>query len=273
MMKTLKYNSRSFIYAFIITLGLIFLMNIELRSPGIYIVSTFIVYSIILFEMFYIWFVSREKLKQMDLPLVSTYTKTKEFVNHLILPSILFFTLSGFIFFNNNSAVRLPLVIFSFVAFASLFINLKAFYLDKYSLEKQTYFVYDMIEMISYFCGINIILSIGELQSLSVFSIAAFVFIATFALLLLNLYQFDKVFGSSIFIVALFAFISAANIYLLLSIFSINVIASSILQFLIYYLLFGVLRHKLEGTLSAQIFFEYFSVFLLALAFLVGIAS
>lgn len=272
-MKLIKYNFRSFFYSLVICLGIVALMTIEMNIPELFWGGTFIIYLIILFEMFYTWFISREKLKQLDLPLISSYTKLKAFLNHLILPSVLLFSIAAFIFFNNSSAMRVPLVITTFIAYSALFINLKAFYLDKHYLESKTYFVYDLIEMMIYFLMVNNIINLADSLIWHVLFTSFCIFLLTLGLFILNIYQFNYLSIKSITLVIIFGLIALVIFFIFNSILNLNNVAITVLQFLIYYLLFGILRHIVEGSLNRQILFEYLSFFLLSIALLVGLTQ
>lgn len=261
----LKNNRRSIMYSIIIVLGLVFLFNLE-RS-NYFFLGALIIYLIVLFEMFYIWFVSKDKLRQLDLPLVTSYTKVKEFIHHIALPSLLFVAYVGFIYFNNDIPVRFPLIILALFSFTTLFINLKAFYLDKYQLEKNTYFIYDLIELQIYFGIVNIILNLVGGAFLIIILITLF----SFVLLFLNIYQFDEVNRYFLTVVSILSVINFFLITFLIGISVFNQLALSVLLFQIYYFLFAILRHKVEGTLNRDILIEYFGIFLLSLGFFYGI--
>lgn len=268
----LYYNRRAFFYSAIIVLGLMFLMNIELFNTSFYIASAIVLYLIILFEMYYIWFVSREKLKQLDLPLITEYSKSKEFLNHILLPSLLYFALAGFIYYNNQTAIRVPLIIISFIAFSSLFVNLKAFYLDKADLEKNTYFVYDLIELMIFFMLTNLSLHYISIRNLPNELITLSTFVISFGMLLLNLFQLDRIHLIEIGIAFGLSFIPAFSALFLGVFNSYSILAISAYTFLSYYFSFGFLVHKVDGTLNKEVVLEYISIFLLALAFLFGIS-
>ncbi len=247
-------------------------MNIEITSPSLYFFSSVVLYLVVLFEMFYVWFVSKEKLRQFDLPLISTYTKLKQFLHHFLLPTIFYIALSGFIYYNNQPAIRIPFVLLSFIAFTSLFINLRAFYQDKFKLEESTYYVYDLIELVSFFMIVNLALHFWDINGLIFLIPILLVFVISLLIFILNLYQLDQLELKSLILVIIFSILVAGFLAGLVLFASLNLISLNLLTFISYYFLYGILSHKVDGSLNLSVMVEYLSIFLLLLAFFFGIS-
>jgi len=251
-------------------------MNIEVELPSIYFVSAIILYLVVLFEMFYIWFVAQEKLKQFDLPLISNYSRIKRYIHHFMLPSLLYISVVGFIYYNNQTAIRIPIIVLSFIAFFSLFINLRAFYQDKFKLEESTYFVYDLIELMIFFTMVNIGFHFIITTGVSPSVLVIFIFFISLLLLTLNLYQFENFNLNSMIFVTALSLVPTILVYILFYHTDFypntNGLIISVLTFLTYYFIFGILSHKLDGSLKPSVIIEYISIFLLTLAFLSGIS-
>jgi hypothetical protein len=272
MFKEIYYNRRSYFYGGVITLGLVFLMNIKSFNETVFPLSALILYLIIVFEMFYTWFMSKEKLRQMDLPLVSDYSRFKQILHHLLMPSILYLGIVGFIYFNNQIALHIPLLVIAYILFTALFINLRAFYQDKFQLEKETYFVYDLIELTTFFTTANTLINLVYSNSWHKFIIIVGIFILALLILILNLYQFESLTLKPILAVLGMSLLIAVIMTVLLYTSAMTIVALSFMSFLTYYFLFGVLSHKIEGTLSWEVVLEYVAVFVLCLAFLLGVS-
>jgi hypothetical protein len=272
LLKKLHFYRRAIFYSGVISLGLIFLMNIESKYPKLYLLASVILYLVVLFEMFYIWFISKEKLRQLDLPLISSYSKIKQMIHHFLLPFLFYLSLVGFIYYNNQVSLHIPVIIFSFFAFISLFINLRAFYQDKIKLEEETYYVYDLIELIIFFCITNISLNMAEANNITQFFPVIINFVLSLFILILNLYQLDHLSIKPILLISILSFISSFICYVLIFHSSFNGISITTLLFLCYYFIFGILSHKIDGSLTTSIIFEYMSIFLLSLAFFLGIS-
>lgn len=270
MLKTINYNRRSIFYSIIIVLGLIFMMNIESRSPSIYLFAAIALYIIILFEMYYIWFISKEKLRQFDLPLMTEFSRLKQIVHHLLLPTLLYISFIGFIYVNNQISLRIPIILLSFISFLYLFINLRAFYQDKYSLEKKTYWVYDVIEMIIFFILTNFIIAFSSQIQLGEIFIIISVSLLNLTLLMLNLYQVDQLKFRQILFIVFQTIIFALLISLILT-FNFSPLSQNFFFFLCYYFMFGLLTHHLDSSLNLEIILEYISIFLICLAIFFGI--
>lgn len=271
-MKFITYNRRSIFYSIVVTFGLFFLMVTEKSSPSLFLIFTLILYLVVLFEMYFTWFISKEKLKQFNLPLMSSYTKFKEFLHHLVLPSLLLFSLAGFIYFNNQLGLRIPLLIISFIVFLSLFVNLRAFYQDKFGLEQSTYYVYDIIEMIIFFSFTNFILHFVEINNLSSLLAVFFIGLLTLILLTLNLYQSDNLNLRDFAFILVLTFLMIIISLFLIFFTTFTLIGINFLIFLGYYFLFGLLSHRLDSSLNWTVGLEYLSVFLICLGFLFGIS-
>jgi hypothetical protein len=272
MLKNIYNFRRAIFYSTIINLGLLFLINIQNENQSLFGLAAIVIYFVILFEMCYIWFISKEKLKQFDLPLITTYTKLKEFLHHLMLPSLLYAVIVGFIYFNNQAALTIPLITTSFFAFAALFVNLRAYYQDKLRLEKDTYFVYDLIELLLFFGAVNVFLHLFERYEYNIGLIVGAVSLGSFLLLIINLYQFEYLRFNSILVVLVMSILVGIVAFLLINFTSFNLLSINTLIFLFYYFLFGILSHKVDGSLEISVIIEYVSIFLLSLAFLFGIS-
>jgi hypothetical protein len=274
MKLSLKKNRRGIFYGFVVAIGLIFLHQILIEtSLKEFLGGAVILYFIFVFEVYTNWFYSRKVLSQMEIPQVDSYTKASQIIHHLVLPSILYISYLGIIYFYQLSIPKLVIFFFSFFTFTLLFINVRAYYEDKFKLEEKTHYIFDIIKFIIFFQLTSTFLKIQTYFNISeLYAVIAVALIS----LLINLFvviRHRQLNTSSGIFISLFAGLIGLACFLLLSFTSFNVLAISTYLILVFYISSATIHHKLEGTLTKELLIEYFAVMLLALVIIQGLSN
>ncbi|MFQ5492804.1 MAG: hypothetical protein ACE5DX_01440 [Candidatus Dojkabacteria bacterium] len=271
MKNIFHWKKRPFVYAIIITVGFAFLISIlENLSDGFFFMGAIALYFVLLFELFITISYAKRLLDQFELPQVNSKHVQVQLVHHLVLPSLAYYSLIAYLFFNHQLSLKLLTLALVFVIFAILFTNIRALYEDKYKLEQSTHSIYDAIMILTAFLGTDALLNslsfIGSPTILILLSVTAL--LALLGVLVIVRYQLLK----PIFVLELVITIILFNIvlYILLSI-GLAVFITSFLSTLFFYYILAFLSHLHEGTASKKILIEYVIVFAIMIVVLYGL--
>lgn len=270
---SVKKNIRGLFYGFFISLGLIFLLQLLIDTgPKEFAVGSIILYFVFVFEIYTSWFFSRRVLTQMDIPQVDTYSKLGQFSHHILLPTILYISYLGLIFFYHLSLPKYLIFIIAFITFSMLFINIRAYYEDKFKLEERSHYIYDIIKFILFFQLTNVFLVGQQYLSLPNFVSYILISILGFFILTIVIIRQRQLHISTIFFNLVASSILGAATFLLSTLTNFSSLAISIYILLLFYIFSAILHHKLEGSLNKEILLEYFAVLLLSLIIFQGLS-
>lgn len=272
MKHIIHLKKRPFIYAFIVSVGFAFLIDIVRNTPALnFITATFILYIVLLFELFSTYFYASELLTQYKLPPVESNQHQIQFIHHILLPSIIFFSMAGFIFFNSHQSLDFILLIINFALFSVLFTNIRAFYEDKFKLEALTHTIYDIFNIIGVFLFTSVTLNTLIYFGFSLYftPFILILFITLLAFIVLIRYRSTTLYFKRVLAVLILfsVIIVSISIALKLSLFIISFSAT-----LLFYYFLAFLNHKLEDSFSKEILFEYVIVFCMMFVLIVGIS-
>jgi len=266
MIKTLTRNRRQFGYAVSIALGFMLLQQLYASEQLIVsVVASVVLWLVLMLELFTDYFFSRKLLKQLGLPSVTDYSKPTQVIYHALLPSLLFLALVGLIYTTNVSYLAPVYFIVALGTFSLLFINIRAYYEDKYKLEGNTHIVYDLIKIIIFFSFTQFVLTLSDSLSFNFFVQVGIVFVIGSLLSMLVLVRSrlnSWLFLSMIVLSGLaIGYLTASlNTYLNIS----NLLAS-FMSTVVFYIFNAILHHEKQRTLTAQIVAEYILVAALCL--------
>lgn len=272
-MKTIiNHKRRPLIYATSITVGFAFLLSIIHNLPdSFYFTAAIILYLVLVFEIFSTRFYSRKLLDQFELPQVEAEQKLIQLIHHLFLPSITFFSLVVFFYFNRQYSLILVLLILSFFIFFILFTNIRAFYEDKFKLELLTHNIYDFLTLIIVFLASDsMILTFGLLETNLILETIINFFILLLLALLVTLRY--KMFRPRIIRNLLLYLLIYSPVYFLLLNEGIASLLLSIVNSLIMYYYIAFSNHYQEGTVKRGVIAEYVIVFLIIISMILGLA-
>jgi len=265
-------NRRSIFYALLTGLGQLFSIHL-LKEKGInaFLISNAVTCLILCFEIYLNWRYATKVLRQIDMPDINVYNLWGHLLNHITLPILLFISFSGFIYFNKDDLVRLVALSLLIFINSILFINIRSYYEDKFRIETSTRYIYDIIKLFIFFFGVNLILHIQIILQLEVW--VASISIALLVLLLgfLLIYRQSQVNIHTIYYIIISAFIIGV-LFMLISFSPILTLGINIVIFLLFYFDISILQHKLDRSLTLEIFTEYLLTLILAFVIFAGIS-
>lgn len=266
LLKFFKINIRPIIFTIILTFGFVVLIYIQTFNPPEYfIVGSLVLYLLMLLEFFSVRFWAKRKLEQLNMPMIDQYSHATHLVLHIFLPTLAYWAIAIFIFFDPNPGIWFPFIIFIFFLFLVLFINLRAYYEDKFQLEKSTHYVYDLLKLLIYAILVFNIYSLAFAYSINIFILFVLIFLTTCLMLSLNLVRYNhlnKSFYAYVVINSLIIGIIGTGLY---SWSRFNIFEMCLMTFLLFYMSAGVLHHRIKRDLSKEIVAEYVIIALLAL--------
>ncbi len=263
-MKTfVQYTKRPYIYAVMITIGIMALYSILHTSSAIsYFAASISLYTLLLFELYSTKFYATTFDDQFELTSRSKKHRKAHWVHHLIMPTVLFVSIVLFVFANSQLNMALVIALISLVLFSILFLNIKAYYENKYKLENKTANVYDVISIASVFMlafSIFVVTALlGELYIISGLMNTAVLIILGY-LTLARYHIINKQGGMMLFAMLLVYF----NSFLALLNFDISIVAHTILTTFVYYYFTAVVNHYEEKSLDLKVIIEYLAVFVI----------
>jgi hypothetical protein len=256
LLKFLSKNKRSIFYALFTGLGLTFALQI-LKDYGTekFFYVILLTSLILVFEIYINWRYATKVLRQIDMPNINVYNLWGHLINHISLPLLLFFSLAGFVYFNDDDLVRIVAIFILTIVNLILFINIRSYYEDNFAIEEKTRYVYDLIKLIIFFFGVNLILHIRSFLGLQG----------------LLIYRKDGEGIAAILFTILAAFLISV-IFMIFEFLGLLLLGTNVITFLLFYVALAVLHHRIERTLTAEIVGEYVLILILAFLLFWGIS-
>ncbi len=182
-----------------------------------------------------------------------------QLAKHYLYPIVLFISQVLFLLTNYDKPFELIILIATSICYFFLFLNIQSYFENKFLMEKKTHAVYDFIKVIIYFLLTHFILHFYftyQVDQLVIISLIAILSAVAFYFSIFRLRVKDVKLKLVSILVAIVIWIS---VYILINVFSFNLIRTNIMTFSIFYLILSLLRHRLDGNLSKNIIFEYLS--------------
>ncbi|MEI7579643.1 MAG: hypothetical protein WCJ58_06480 [bacterium] len=268
-MRILHWKKRPFMYAAVISVGFLFLINTLQNFPIKYFfISALILYLILLFELFSTKFFSEQLLQQFSLLSSNDQQKQKIYSLHqLILPTTLYLSLLGFIFFHHQSNIEFFTLSLVLILFFILFNNIRAHFENKYLLEQHTSGIYDMISLISIYLYCDTVINIFIRNNWNTgFLPIALIIIVIFYLGLCLIRM--EIISLKILQIAGIIYFSIFIILEILVLFLTNLFTFSIITTLLFYYSLAFFHHWKDNSFTKSIIAEYIVVFFILLVLL-----
>jgi hypothetical protein len=262
MFNSWQRNLRSYFYGFVMALGLVFLQQLGATSSfTTFLLGLLVLELVLLMEIYTTFRYASSLLRQLDLPSVEIYKRNAQLVYHLLLPTLTYFGLAGFIYTNNISSLTLVYFFVSWLLFALLFINIRAYYEDKFKLEKQTHVVYDLIKITLFFTITDTILNLSSRYDFNFFVLAGLVFCLTSLLTLLIFLRYSGINQLFNIVLILLAGLTIGYLTATLQVFldQQNLLVA-FYSALVFYIFNAILHHELAKTLRIATVLEYILV-------------
>lgn len=270
MLKFIKQNRRSITYAFALAIGVVFIQQLyTTAATSVVLIAIMVLWGVLILELFANYYFSTNLLKQLNLPAVQEYTPRNQLIFHAVLPTGSLLSILGFVYTNNIYYLSSIYFVSTFCIFCILFINIRAYYEDKFKLEENTHLVYDIIKILIYFCSIDFVLNTANRYGFNFFIVVGVLFCLSSLLTLLVLLK-RKHFNDYILVLILLAGLTLA--YLTTVIFTYlapNPLITAFYSTLIFYIFNAVLHHELERTLKLSIIAEYVLVGIICLLIII----
>jgi hypothetical protein len=174
-----------------------------------------------------------------------------------VLPLIAYVGFIGFIYTNNQTSLSLIYFSVSFLIFSLLFINVRAYYQDKFKLEQQTHIVYDLIKIFLFFTIIDSLLNLSSQYDFNFFVVAGLVFTTSSLLTLLILLRHKHLGYFNLVLVLLSGLAIGYLTSALQALLDTKTLIASFYSTLIFYIFNAILHHDLERTLRFNVVLEY----------------
>ena len=263
-MKTLvKYTKRPYIYAGFLTIGILALYSIiHTSTTRSYFLATTSLYTLLLFELYSTKFYATTFQEQYELTTKNGKHRRAQWVHHLVMPTILYTSTVLFIVANSQLNIAILIAVITFVLFSILFINIKAYYENKYKLENKTANVYDVISIASVFMlSFSIyILTVLTRESYVIIGLINTAILLIVGYLTLSRYHLINKRGAMILFLMIMVYV---NSFFFLLNFQISVMAHAILTTFVYYYYTAIINHYEDKSLELKVIIEYLAVFVL----------
>jgi len=261
IIKFITHHLRSLFYGLVMGLGIVFLQEIALVSTfNIFLIAVLVLAWVLVLELYTDYYLASRYLKQLDLPELTMYSRTTQLIYHALLPLLQYVSLIAFIYTNNQPKLVLIYFIFSFFLYSLLFINIRAYNLDKFKLEESTHFIYDLIKICLFFLLTAGIINLTNLFGFSFYVAGGLISCSSAMLTFLVLLRRKHITYYNL-------------LHIILAGIAIGYLSSSLLQLLgtkslliafyttlVFYIFNAILQHYIERTLKLSVMVEYILV-------------
>lgn len=258
---TIKHNTRALLHSFLLALTVIFIQQLGHNVSGnVLSISIFIGCLFLWVEIVINILVAKRHLNQLGMPLVKLTSRIEEVIYHFLIPTILYLCFSGFVLSNNRPSLSLLYFGLIWILYFLIFVNIKAYYEDKYKLEESTHYVFDLCKIVIFFTAVNTLLNWTQTYDLNYFIVVGIVFCLASILTVIILIRKKVI---TILNISLMLLASLGLGYVTASLTSVLNIPTILIAFystLIFYIFNAIFHHALERTLKLNILMEYFLV-------------
>lgn len=214
-------------------------------------------------------YIARSKTVVLNMDFNDEINEISHLFNKVILPIALYIFLIGFGYYNLSSNILGIILIFTFVLFFILFVNIRSFFQDSLDLESKTHFVYDFFKFIIFFLGVDVIINFSEGNATKIFG-GVLALSLTLHLLLLIRQKF--VFAKHYIFGIIGSIIIAEGTSILVSFNKYNQLQISLCIIFFFYLSLAIIQHAVNRTLNRSVLIEYGLVLLIAISILLGVS-
>lgn len=222
-----------------------------------FVMGSAILYTLLLAELQATTFWGKKRKKQLEIPIVEKHHEFNHYLLHLFLPSIAYWSLISFVYFNLNYHFWIFFLGIVFIIFSLLFSNIHAYFTNNMKIEENTHKIYDFLKIVIYFTGIYSIFQSWYTFNLSILTTAILVTMFSQLILFLYVSKYHHLYDS-IYILTILASM-LAGIIALISL-GIDYLISFDHIFILttyFFLITGIIHHKIKKDLTYKILFEY----------------
>lgn len=146
-MHAILHKKRHIFYGLVIWVGL-FILNSLHKSfePSFYLLGSMIMYLVVLVELI---LTSDRYHKYKDVEDSISHQKTILIAHHVLLPTILYFSVVAYLFFNTSIIINYAVITVVAVLFAIFYDNIYSFYHGEKKEFHHTHYIYDIISIIT----------------------------------------------------------------------------------------------------------------------------
>ncbi|MCA9387076.1 hypothetical protein KC669_03515 [Candidatus Dojkabacteria bacterium] len=253
-----KITLRPFLYALFISIGFFgLILTLEFSDGRSFIPMSVILYVLVAFELYstanhYHIF----HKKNTDAVYEFEDHRIIQYAHHAILPTMLYIGLVLFLFYHNEPSLYFLILLTTFVLFFILFENIHSFYKHKFSLNKSTHYIYDIVTIVLTFLSSAGLLELNSNTSAKTSSLFI-VFISI--LVILNLLTISRhLITKSTFIGAIVTSIMLGVIFYLNTFGFVSTLLLAFIVAVIEYGFISVINELLDGKdVSKEEILEY----------------
>lgn len=259
-----RTTARAFFFALTVILGA--LLGLEQLSRGN--TPGFIQVTVVVCAVFFIEFVtSWQYYGSPKLTEVDRQTNQNVFWHHLVLPITTYLSIVLFTYFNRNPNLQVILLSLGLFMFTVLFVNIRAHYMHRNSLQKQTNYIYDIIKLVLFFCVTDSLINLSA--NINPALLLAIPILSTVLMLLISA-RYERLEMKAIIFAGLLSVFVGLIVFICALWFEINAVQTSLVAFITFYLCLAGLHHYFERDLSLKLALEYVAIVLIALALVQG---
>lgn len=265
-----QYHSLIFAAVSVIGFELITLLYMQ-SGTGIFLAATFLFLFIFVFEAFLSLRFAQDVKSKLPLPHVVDEVQHIHISNHLILPSLLYLSIAGFIYFNYFSLQTEAVILIGAITFFSIFQGQRATFRQEFVFDETLHYIYDSIKIIIFFLATSILIQSAMRFSFSTILLFILQEALAFILLLLIIVRKQQFNSTGILYIFLASLASAVIVVLMFPHW--GAITIALVTCVIFYLFIGVIHHKIQATLTFELISEYIIIALIILVALRGISG
>jgi hypothetical protein len=244
----------------------------SLRDLNIYLVITVFGLSLFLVELFISWLIAKREKIAWEMPSLQNRAWREHFVNHSVLPLLMFLFTAVFLWNNNVEVFKQLFVIMISLIFVPLFVNLHATYRNEMKLRKETNYIFDLVRIVIFFLVVDASLDIFSFSLGGVSGSVFTVMTTAFILLFLMVWLSKQVSIESLLFIILSSMLVGVFYFLIIFIVVLNPLTVAVISTTVFFLIVSYWHHKLDGTFDFHVFSEYLLIVFLLLVILVGLS-
>ncbi|MEA3357694.1 MAG: hypothetical protein U9Q67_04660 [Patescibacteria group bacterium] len=189
-------------------------------------------------------------------------------VHHMIMPILLYTSGVLFLFFNNVRILDQMAVITLTGLFGVLLHNISTTYLKQYSISRKTLYIFDFINIITFYFAMDVLMNLVIYEGGSIISICIGSGIISSLLIGMMLAIARQISSTTLILLLVSSVIVglASYVVLLVPIFSISVL--SLVVTVVFYLVDVFFHHKLDGSYNWDIMSQYILFAIMAIILL-----
>lgn len=267
MMHLSHWKKRPIYYSFILSIGFILILLSQYITKPLFFIGALVLYSLIIVELYFNSNHFHEHIKTKTAKVYEfSHHRSIQISHHLLLPSLLYFSIIGFCYFNAYPGVYLILIAVFFSLFSILFENIYTYYHHNFSIHKSTSYVYDLISIFIIYFTVDSFLNFYNNEN---FDHNIIWFLFSLILLLLSLLLVIRHSITTETIISVFIFVGlVSGLFREVTLSNLSTMQSSILITSIYAIYNLVISNYSEKKFELEDIFEFGVILLLAVSIL-----